>query len=147
MAAEIVSQQGTFAVDLACADPFSYAVVPDIVTVMTSPYSHNQRGSAPAEPLLRLQGTSLGGAQRLTMQFGAQIVSYMGALATGDWLEIDCAAKTAVRVVGATRTRVLHLLEKPVFPQLAPGFSSLVVATAGGATWSRLEVHCRNRWL
>jgi predicted phage tail component-like protein len=147
MGAEIVSQQGKFALDLVCADPFSYAVVPDIVTVTTSSYAHNQRGSAPAEPLFRLQGTSLGGAQRLTVQAGTQIVSYSGALATGDWLEIDCAAKTAVRVSGQTRTRVLHLLEKPIFPQLAPGFNSLVVAATGGASWSRLEVHCRNRWL
>jgi predicted phage tail component-like protein len=145
--AEITARQGRFAVSFVCADPFAYAVGPDVVIITSSPYQHNQRGTAPADPLLRLQGVSLGGTQSLTIQIGAQTVTYRGALASGDWLEIDCAAKTAVRVVGQTRTRVLHLLEKPVFPQLAPGANTIMVTAAGGATWSWLEVHARNRWL
>lgn len=139
--------QGIFGVEFACPDPFFYDINPDIVTITASPHQHNQRGTAPADPLLRLQGISLGGAQRLTIQIGSQSVTYTGALASGDWLEIDCHAKTAVRVVGATRTRVLSFLERPVFPQIAPGANVITVTATGGAFWSILAMHCRNRWL
>jgi len=109
-------------------------------------YLHNQRGTAPADPLIRLQGVSLGGIQSLAIHVGEQTVRYMGALAEGDWLEIDCQAKTAVRVAGADRTNMLPFLERPIFPQLAPGVNNIAVS-AWGAAWSALEVHCRNRWL
>ena len=144
----IEARQGMFRAEFVCPDPFYYAVTPDEVTMFTSPLTHIQRGTAPADPLLRLQGVSTGaGGQQISIAIGGQTVTYRGALATGDWLEIDCQAKTAVRVVGASRTRVLQLLEKPVFPQLAPGSNTITITPAGGATWSRLEVHCRNRWI
>jgi predicted phage tail component-like protein len=131
-----------------CPDPFAYAITPQTVTMTTSPLAHTQAGTAPADPLLRLQGVSTGaGGQQISIAIGGQTVTYRGALATGDWLEIDCQAKTVFRVVGATRTRVLALLERPVFPQFAPGINTITITAAGGATWSRLELHCRNRWL
>lgn len=144
----IEARQGLFTVGFVCPDPFAYAVNPDVVTILTSPHSHNQRGTAPANPLLRLQGVSTGSAgQQISIAIGGQTVTYRGALAIGDRLEIDSRDKTAVRVVGASRTRVLHLLEKPVFPQLALGDNTITITPAGGATWSRLEIHCRNRWI
>lgn len=144
----IEAHQGLFSVEFVCPDPFYYAVTPDVVTITASPHTHIQRGTAPADPLLRLQGISTGsGGQQISITVGGQTVTYRGALATGDWLEIDCRDKTAVRVVGQTRTRVLHLLERPVFPQLAPGANIITATPAGGATWSRLEMDCRNRWL
>lgn len=139
--------QGLFNVEFICSDPFFYDTNPDVVTAAVSPHQHNQRGTAPADPLLRLQGISLGGFQRITIQIGTMAVTYTGALAAGNWLEIDCQAKTAFRVVGGARTRVLSLLERPIFPQLAPGMNTITVAAAGGAAWSVLEIHCRNRWL
>lgn len=139
--------QGIFPVEFVCPDPFYYDAAPDVVTIAVSPHQHNQRGTAPADPLLRLQGVSLGGSQRLIIQIGTLSVTYTGALAAGNWLEIDCQAKTVFRVVGATRTRVLALLERPVFPQLAPGINTITITATGGATWSRLDIHCRNRWL
>lgn len=146
--AEVTARQGMFTVDFICPDPFAYALTPDTATITASPYQHNQRGMAPADPLLKLQGVSTGtGGQQISIVIGAQTVTYRGALAAGNWLEIDCAAKTAVRVVGQARTRVLHLLEKPVFPQLAPGVNTITVTVAGGASWSKLEIHSRNRWL
>jgi predicted phage tail component-like protein len=145
---EITALQGLFTVDFVCPDPFVYAVTPDIVTILTSPYAHTQRGTAPADPLFRLQGVSSGaGGQQISITVGTQTVTYRGALATGEWLEIDSRDKTAVRVVGVSRTRVLPLLEKPVFPQLLAGANTITITPAGGATWSRLELHCRNRWL
>ena len=145
--AQITAMQGLFSIEFVCPDPFYYDAAPDVVTIAVSPHQHNQRGTAPADPLLRLQGISLGGSQRLTIQIGTLSVTYTGALAAGNWLEIDCQAKTVFRVVGATRTRVLALLERPVFPQLAPGINTITITATGGATWSRLDIHCRNRWL
>jgi phage-related protein len=143
---EITAFQGLFTVDFVCPDPFAYAVAPDTITILAGPYTHHQRGTAPADPLFRLQGVSLGGIQSLAIHVGEQTVRYMGALAEGDWLEIDCQAKTAVRVAGADRTNMLPFLERPIFPQLAPGVNNIAVS-AWGAAWSALEVHCRNRWL
>lgn len=139
---------GQVSLPLVAHDPFAYAVSPDVLTITISPYPHQQRGTAPADPLLRLQGVATGtGGQRISIAIGPQVVTYGGPLASGDWLEIDCRDKTAVRVAGATKTRVLPMLEKPVFPQLAPGANTITVTPAAGATWSLLEVHCRNRWL
>jgi len=148
MESEIIARQGRFTVSFVCADPFAYATTPDIVNMTVSPRSHTQRGTAPADPLLRLQGILTGtGGQQVSISIGTQTVTYRGALATGEWLEIDCATKTVNRLVGATRTRVIQFVEKPVFPQLAPGANTVTVTTAAGATWSRLDIHCRNRWL
>jgi len=144
----VEARQGMFRAEFVCPDPFYYAVIPDVVAITASPHTHTQRGTAPADPLLRLQGVSTGaGGQQISITVGAHTVTYRGALASGDWLEIDCQAKTVFRVVGATRTRVLALLERPVFPQLAPGINTITITATGGATWSRLELHCRNRWL
>ena len=144
----IAGWQGMFSVEFVCPDPFYYAVTPDTVTMLTSPLSHTQRGTAPADPLLRLQGASTGaGGQQISIVIDAQTVTYRGALSSGDWLEIDCLNKTVTRVVGASRIRAIQHMEKPVFPQLAPGMNSIAVTPAGGATWSRLEIHCRNRWI
>ena len=129
-----------------CPDPFAYAVTPDIVTLTASPLSHSQRGTAPADPLLRLQGTCTT-AQQISIAIEAQVVTYRGVLAANDWLEIDCAEKTITRVEGAVRTNALAFISKPIFPQLAGGDNVISVAVADGATWSRLEIHCRNRWL
>lgn len=142
------AHQGLFSIEFVCSDPFFYAITPDTVVTTVSPLAHTQRGTAPADPLLRLQGVSTGMAgQQISISIGAQTVTYRGALAVGNWLEIDCRDKTAVRVVGQTRTRVLNLLERPVFPQLAPGANTITVTPAGGASWARLEISCRNRWL
>ncbi len=140
--------EGEGTLSFLCPDPFAYAVTPDVATITASPHQHNQHGTAPADPLLRLQGVSTGaGGQQISIAIGTQSVTYRGALATGDWLEIDCRDKATFRVAGQQRTRALHLLDKPVFPQLAPGNNSITITPAGGATWSRLEVHCRNRWI
>lgn len=147
MDAETTARQGMFTLDFVCPDPFAYAVTPDVVTALTSPYTHTQRGTAPADPLLRLQGISLGSWQHVSVRIGEHAVTYTGPLATTDWLEVDCASKTAFRFSGQSRINVMHLLERPIFPQLSPGQNSISVSAAGGATWSRLEVQCRNRWL
>ena len=140
--------QGMFSIEFVCPDPFYYATVPDVVTMTVSPLTHTQRGTAPADPLLRLQGVSTGaGGQQISISVDAQIATYRGALATGEWIEIDCRDKTVTRVVGTSRTRAIQHMERPVFPQLAPGVNTIAVTPAGGATWSRLEIHCRNRWL
>ncbi|MDP3059043.1 MAG: phage tail family protein [bacterium] len=146
--AEVTARQGAFSITLVATDPFAYAVSPDVVTLTASPHQHTQRGTAPADPLLRVQGILTGtGGQQISLAIGAQVVTYRGALASGNWLEIDCAAKTAERVVGQSRTRVLHLLERPVFPQLAPGANTITISASGGAVWSQLQMHGRNRWL
>lgn len=146
--AEVRAMQGLFTAEFVCPDPFAYAITPDVIVITTSPGSYRQFGSAPADPLLRLQGVSAGaGGQQISIAIGDQVVTYRGALAAGEWLEIDCAAKTAVRVVGTTRARVLGLLDRPTFPQLSPGPNAISVVAAGGASWLTLEVHCRNRWL
>lgn len=146
--AEKIARQGMFTASFVCSDPFAYAVTPDVVTITVSPYQHTQRGTAPADPLLRLQGVSTGaGGQQISISIDAQTVTYRHVLATDEWLEIDSAAKTVNRVVEASRTRVIQHMEKPVFPQLAPGANTITVAATGGATWSRLEINCRNRWL
>ncbi|MBS3938760.1 MAG: phage tail family protein [Peptococcaceae bacterium] len=145
--AEVTAGQGFFSLQMICSDPFSYAVVPDIVTVTTSPHQHIQRGTAPADPLLMLRGVSAGGNQSLAVKINEVQVTYWGPLTQGEQLEIDCRQKTAVIVKGEHRERVLPLLERPVFPQLVPGLNTVRILAQGGATWSRLEVHCRNRWL
>lgn len=145
---EVTARQGRFALEFVCPDPFAYAITPGVIVITTSPGFYRQFGSAPADPLLRLQGVSAGaGGQQISIAIGDQVVTYRGALAAGEWLEIDCAAKTAVRVVGTTRARVLGLLDRPTFPQLSPGPNAISVVAAGGASWLTLEVHCRNRWL
>ena len=143
----VTARQGRFTIELVCSDPFAYEVSPDAIAVTTSPYPHTQRGTAPADPLFRLYGSSLGSWQRLSLEVGPQIVTYSGPLAAGDWLEIDCAAKTAVRVLGGVRTNVMPHLARPVFPQLAPGANVVRVLAEGGAQWTLLEIDCRNRWL
>jgi len=55
--------------------------------------------------------------------------------------------KTAVLVRGEAGEKALHLLERPGFPQLTPGANTIQVVVAGGASWSNLEISCRNRWL
>lgn len=131
-----------------CPDPFAYALSPDLVVMTATPLVHYQRGSAPADPLLRLQGASTGaGGQQISVTVGGQSVTYRGVLAAGDWLEIDCSEKTATRVVGTTRANAVGSLVKPIFPQLASGSNNISVTPEGGATWTRLEIHCRNRWL
>jgi len=145
--AEIKARQVMFSANFVCPDPFAYAVNPDIVTILASPHNLSQRGTAPADPLLRLKGTSLGGWQTLSIQIESQTVTYAGPLAAEDWLEVDCAKKTASRVAGHSRASVMHLLARPTFPQLSPDANLITVVAAGGAAWSRLEVHCRNRWL
>lgn len=148
MSAEITARHGLFTIDFVCPDPFAYAVSPDVAMVTASPHTHTQRGTAPADPLLRLQGMSTGaGGQQIGITIGPQTITYRGALAAGDWLEIDCSAKTVVRLAGAVKSNAMMHLERPVFSQLAPGANTITVTPAGGATWSRLEIHCRNRWL
>ena len=145
---EITARQGKFTANFVCPDPLAYAINPRTVIMTTSPLTHTQTGTAPADPLLRLQGVSTGeSGQQISIAIDAQTVTYRGALALGDWLEVDCSAKTAIRVAGTNRTRVLDTLVKPTFPQLAPGENNITVVPAGGATWSRLEINCRNRWL
>ena len=145
--AEITARQARFTASFVCPDPFAYAVLPDVVTLLASPHIHRQRGTAPADPLLRLQGTSLGSWQTLSVQIGGHAVTYTGALATEDWLEVDCASKTASRVMAQSRVSVMHLLARPTFPQLSPDANVITVSATGGAAWSRLEIRCRNRWL
>lgn len=148
LAVERYATWGQVTLHLVAHDPFAYALSPDVVTVTASPYQHSQRGTAPAEPLLRLQGVSTGvGGQQISIAVGTQTVVYRGALASGNWLEVDCAAKTAVRAVGESRTNVLPHLERPVFPPLVPGSNTVAVTVAGGASWSKLEIYARNRWL
>jgi len=146
--ASIVSRQARFTITFVCSDPFVYALNPDVVTLAASPHTLSQRGTVPADPLLRLQGGSSGlGGQQIIIAVGAQAILYRGVLALGEWLEFDCAAKTATRVEGASRTNVLPQLDKPIFPQLLPGANRITVLPSGGASWSVLELHCRNRWL
>jgi phage-related protein len=146
--AEVVARQGRFTIDFVCPDPFSYALNPDAVVITSSSHQHNQRGTAPSEPLLRLQGLSTGaGAQQFKIAIDAQEFIYLGQLASGDWLEIDCLRKTILRLSGQTKANVLHFAAKPSFPQLAPGINTITITGSGGATWSRLEMNCRNRWL
>ena len=145
--AGITARQALFTVSFICPDPFAYAVTPDFVTILASPHTHIQRGTAPADPLYRLQAVASGGWQELRVAVGTQTVTYRGALVTGDWLEIDSRDKTATRVAGPSRTNVLPQLDKPVFPQLSPDANSITVLPSGGASWSVLELHCRNRWL
>ena len=145
-AIEQMITDGIVTLSFLCPDPFAYALAPDLVVMTSSPRAHTQRGTAPADPLLRLQGVSTA-AQQLSINVGGQEITYLGALASGDWLEIDCAAKTVIRVSGGTRSSVLASVVKPIFPQLAGGDNVISVAVADGATWSRLEIHCRNRWL
>lgn len=146
--AEIVAKQGRFEAELACPDPFAYAVTPQVVSITASPHTHNQLGTMSAEPLYRLRGVSAGGGQEIRLAVGAQSITYRGALATGEWLEIDSRDKTVVRVaVGGARSSVMPQVVKPVFPILEAGENMITVTPAGGATWSLLEVHCRNRWL
>jgi phage-related protein len=147
--AEIIARQGLFSVAFVCPDPFAYAINPDVVMITASPHTHTQRGTAPAEPLLRLQGASTGaGGQQISITVGGQTVTYRGVLAAGDWLEIDSRDMTAVRVVGASRVNALPGFDPiSIFPVLTPGTNIVVVSVAGGATWSLLEMYCRNRWL
>jgi len=146
--AAIVARQGHFTLTFVCPDPFVYAVNPDVVTLSASPHTLSLRGNAPADPLLRLQGSSSGLAgQQISLAVGPQTIIYRGALTTGEWLEIDCAAKTVMRVSGTGRANVLPQLDKPTFPQLLPGGNVIAVSPIGGASWSALELQCRNRWL
>ncbi|MBT9156685.1 MAG: hypothetical protein DDT37_01673 [Firmicutes bacterium] len=155
--ARVEAHQGMFPVRFTCADPFVYAVAPATVVMTTSPHTFTQAGTAPADPLLRLQGGSTGaGGQQISIAIGGRTLVYRGALAAGDWLEIDAAAinspwpanaKTVVRVVGATRTNVLPHMERPLFPVLPIGSNTITVTPIGGATWSRLEIMTRSRWI
>jgi len=146
--AELFATHCRFSIDFVCPNPFSYALSPDEIMITSSPYQHSQRGTAPSEPLLKFQAISTGtGAQQLKIAIGQQEFTYLGALASGDWLEIDCRNKTVMRIIGQTRVSVLQFVKKPVFPQLAPGMNSISIVGSGGATWSRLDINCRNRWL
>ncbi|MBT9143183.1 MAG: hypothetical protein DDT29_01582 [Dehalococcoidia bacterium] len=155
--ARVEARQGMFAVQFTCADPFTYAISPVIITMTTSPHTFTQAGTAPADPLLRLQGISTGTAgQQISITLGGRTLVYRGPLAAGDWLEIDAAAinspwpanaKTVIRAVGATRTNALSQMERPVFPVLPIGSNTVTVTPIGGATWSRLEILTRSRWI
>ncbi|MGV8164652.1 MAG: distal tail protein Dit [Alkaliphilus sp.] len=146
--ADINARQGFFTLRLVCADPFIYALVPEIVIITTSPHVHTQTGTAPANPLFKLQGISTSaGGQQISITVDAQTTTFQGALAAGDWLEIDSEAKTVFRVVGTTRTSVLRYMQAPIFPELVSGANTITVTTAGGASWMQLEIDCRNRWL
>lgn len=146
--AEIVSKQGQFEAEFVCPDPFAYAITPQVITITASPHTHNQLGTMSAEPLYRVRGVSAGGGQEIRLAVGTQSITYRGALATGEWLEIDSRDKTVIRVaVGGARASVMSQIVKPVFPMLAAGNNTITVIPSGGATWSLLEIHCRNRWL
>ncbi|MBT9154713.1 MAG: hypothetical protein DDT39_01392 [Firmicutes bacterium] len=155
--ARVEARQGMFPVRFTCADPFVYAISPVTIVMTASPHTFTQAGTAPADPLLRLQGTSTGtGGQQISIAIGGRTLVYRGPLAAGDWLEIDAAAinspwpanaKTVVRVVGATRTNVLPHMERPIFPTLPTGANTITVTPAGGATWSRLDILTRSRWI
>ncbi len=155
--ARVEARQGMFSVQLTCGDPFIYATTPATVVMTASPHTFTQAGTAPADPLLRLQGVSTGaGGQQISIAIGGRTLVYRGPLATGDWLEIDSAAinspwqasaKTVTRVVGTTRTNVLPHMERPIFPVLPVGANTITITAIGGATWSRLEILTRSRWL
>ncbi|MBT9156771.1 MAG: hypothetical protein DDT37_01760 [Firmicutes bacterium] len=155
--ARVEAHQGMFPVRFTCADPFAYAVSPATIVMTSSPHTFTQAGTAPADPLLRLQGSSTGaGGQQIRIDIGGRSLVYRGPLVTGDWLEIDAAAinspwpanaKTVTRVVGATRTNVLPHMERPIFPVLPVGSNTVTVTPTGGASWSRLEILTRSRWL
>lgn len=147
MDAQVTANQGLFTLQMTCDDPFAYDLVPDEILIQESPYTHHQRGTAPADPLFLLQGTSGGGNQSLTIRVNEEQLTFRGALAEGEQLEIDCMHKTAVIVQGENRAKVLQLLERPSFPQLAPGANIIQVVAAEGAAWSRLDINCRNCWL
>jgi len=144
---QVTASQGLFTLRLACDDPFAYDLAPDELLITTSPYTHYQRGTAPSDPLFLLRGISGGGSQFLTVRVNEEQFTYRGALSAGERLEVDGRHKTAALVRGEAREKALHLLERPSFPQLTPGANTIQVVAAGGATWSNLEISCRNRWL
>jgi predicted phage tail component-like protein len=145
--AQVTANQGLFTLQMVCDDPFAYDLTPDVVTITASPYAHYQRGTAPSDPLFRLQGASAGGNQSLTVKINEEQLTYRGPLTQGEQLEIDCRQKTAVIVQGENREKVLHLLERPAFPQLVPGLNMIWLIAQEGASFTRLDVLCRNRWL
>ena len=144
---QVTANQGLFTLQMVCDDPFAYDHTPDEILLLESPYTHYQRGTAPSDPLFLLQGTSGGGNQSLAIKVNEEQLTFRGALAEGEQLEIDCMHKTAVIVQGENRGKVLQLLERPSFPQLVPGANIIQVVAAEGAAWSRLDIKCRNRWL
>ena len=144
--AEIKAHQGLFSLEFVCAEPFAYDIVPDVVTITTTSHQHNQRGTAPAKPLLVLRGQILPG-QQISITNGTRTIVYTGLLATNEQLEIDCDTMSAFRVVSALRTNVISQIATAAFPVLEPGLNTITITPAGGATWSQLEIQCRNRWL
>ena len=144
---QVTASQGLFTLRMACDDPFAYDLAPDELLIPISPYTHYQRGTAPSDPLFLLRGISGGGSQFLTVRVNEEQFTYRGALSAGERLEVDVQHKTAALVRGENREKALHLLERPSFPQLTPGANTIQVVAAGGATWSNLEISCRNRWL
>lgn len=147
MEAQVTANQGLFTLQMTCDDPFAYDLVPDEILIQESPYTHHQRGTAPADPLFLLQGLSAGGNQSLAIKVNDEQVIYRGPLEEEEQLEIDSLQKTVHIVRDDGRERALHHLERPVFPQLAPGVNILQVIADGGAAWTRLDINCRNRWL
>lgn len=153
-----VSGNRVFSLDFVCPDPFGYSVSPLVVNTSASPYTLTLPGTAPSEPLLRLRGASLGwGLDRIHITVNGVTTTYEGPLEAGDWLEVDSAsinsprfttARTAVRVTDAgQRITVIHRLRPLVFHMLQPGPNSIEVVAEGDATWTRLEIHTRPRWL
>jgi phage-related protein len=145
--ADAIGLGGEFSLEMVCSDPFGYALEPQKIIIEETLYEHDQEGNAPANPLLKLYGISTGSPQKISITIGGKTLTFTGPITVSDVIEIDCDAMTCYKITGTTRVNRLYQLETPDFLVLSPGENTISIDEIGGATFTKLEIDCRNRYL
>ncbi len=124
------------ALTFTCPDPRALSRCATVVALTTSPAAC-PLGTAPVAPVIRIFGAATnpvltyrtaGGVSRQTMGFTI-------TLASTDYLEIDCEAKTVLKSVSGTVTNAIDTLTSGDFPTLDPHDGDYLLSS-----WPTLEV-------
>lgn len=115
----------------------------------SAPLSINSSGAAPTDPLLRIYGPVT--SPTVTNQAG-KTVSFSGAVASGEVLEVDFTTRTSTLVTGGTRKPGLTLNRQASTwwdgdtPGLTPGMNTLTLMV-GNVDVRDLQVDWYDAWV
>lgn len=147
----LLRSSGRFNLSFICPDPYAYALS-DENFVLSEVGTHEvQRrvGNTESYPVYTLQGAIPSGTDSyISVVTGGVELRIIGPLGADETLIVDSALVTAkvVDAGGNTLRNGLPLLSELNFPVLEKGYNMVEISTAGGASFTELNIRAKSRW-
>jgi hypothetical protein len=117
---------------------------PGVTTSAANLLFVDNRGTVSTRPLIYVYGP-ISSLAILNLTNGQQVI-WSGSVADGDYLVLDCAARTLVNSIGANQMQFFSSSDS-TWMRLEPGWNDLYLAGSGYGAATKMVVYSRHGWL